>query len=218
VGLSHNIPKGYIPGTDIGCMSVFGYDPQKYFTGRGPLEAAEHGIELKSGEIAFRCNLVTIEGEILKDFSADHISLAEAKALLEDLDALVQKKLKGRVRFYPGDGTGYRNLMICREGNGLEKVVCTPPHDIMGKKYKKYLPQEKNTHILTDLMKISEDLFKNHPVNHKRLGAGIIAVLSILLQAFWISRGCDFGGGFGKGNSVDRGLGCDQSPGSDGVF
>src|SRR3990167_1842898 len=78
VGLSRNIPDGFIPGTDIGCMSVFGYDPAKYFTGRGPLEATELGVDLKYKEIAFRCNLVTVEQDVLKDFSADHVSLGES--------------------------------------------------------------------------------------------------------------------------------------------
>ena len=90
VGLSHNIPRGFQAGTDIGCMSVFGYDPRKFFTGRGPLEAAALGVELKPRELAFRCNLVTMEGNILKDFSSDHISTQEAKDLLEFLN----KKLK----------------------------------------------------------------------------------------------------------------------------
>jgi 2,3-bisphosphoglycerate-independent phosphoglycerate mutase len=86
VGLARTIPpRDYLPGTDIGSMSVFGYDPRKYFTGRGPLEAAVHGIRLGSGDVAFRCNLVTIERDRLKDFSADHISLKEAATLIRAL-------------------------------------------------------------------------------------------------------------------------------------
>ncbi|OIO37487.1 MAG: cofactor-independent phosphoglycerate mutase [Candidatus Omnitrophica bacterium CG1_02_46_14] len=170
VGLSRNIPQGFIPGTDIGCMSVFGYDPAKFFTGRGPLEAAEIGIELKPKEIAFRCNLVTIEGDVLKDFSADHVSLGEARTLLEFLNKKLIKKYSHKIRFYPGRGTGYRNLMICKDLiHQMDKVVCTPPHDIMGRAYQKYLPKEdKAGEFLSDLMKASLELFKDHPVNKKR--------------------------------------------------
>ncbi len=101
VGLSHNSPEGFISGTDVGCMSVFGYEPAKFFTGRGPLEAAVHGIELGPKEIAFRCNLVTIEGTILKDFSADHVSVGEAKTLLEFLNGKLLKKHLHNFCFYP---------------------------------------------------------------------------------------------------------------------
>ncbi len=173
VGLSHNIPKGFVPGTDIGCMSVFGYDPRKYFTGRGPLEAAELGIELKNHELAFRCNLVSTEGEILKDFSADHISTAEAKIILDHLNDHVKKSYGLKYKFYPGRGTGYRNLMICDDKDGaLEKIKCTPPHDIMGRPYGKFLPKGKWTESLIRLMEDSEKLFKDHPVNKKRLADG----------------------------------------------
>ena len=169
VGLSRNIPEGFIPGTDIGCMSVFGYDPAKYFTGRGPLEAAEHGIELGENKIAFRCNLITLEGDLLKDFSADHISLGEAKALLECLNEKLIKKHHGRLRFYPGKGTGYRNLMICKdEIHCMDEIVCTPPHDIMGQAYRRFLPKGTEAKFLVDLMVESRELFKNHPVNKKR--------------------------------------------------
>ena len=83
VGLTRTIPKGFVPGTDIGSMSVFGYDPHKFFTGRGPLEAAVHGIRLGKNDLAFRCNLVTLEREELQDFSAGHIPLPEARILMK---------------------------------------------------------------------------------------------------------------------------------------
>ena len=173
VGLSRNIPDGFVPGTDIGCMSVFGYDPAKYFTGRGPLEATEHGIELKYKEIAFRCNLVTVEGKILKDFSADHVSLGDARTLLEFLNEKLQKKYKNRFKFYPGKGTGYRNLFICKdEARDMDKIVCRPPHDIMGQGYEKNFPKGEGSEFLIELMTESRDLFKDHPVNQKRLRDG----------------------------------------------
>lgn len=173
VGESHNIPDGYIPGTDIGCMSVFGYDPRVYFTGRGPLEAAEQGILLKKGELAFRCNLVTTSGDQMKDFSADHISTKEATVLLGALNKAIRRDLGRRARFYPGDGTGYRNLMILKRADAeVESSVCTPPHDIMGKPYKKYLPKGPKVNVLLDLMERSRVLFEKHPVNLKRAASG----------------------------------------------
>lgn len=187
MGLSRNIPKGYVPGTDIGCMSVFGYDPTKYFTGRGPLEAAEHGIDLKENEIAFRCNLVTTDGELLKDFSADHISTQEAKQLLEPFNAEIKKVYGQKVRFYPGDGTGYRNLMICEDPERLlDKVSCKPPHDIMGQQYAAYLPTGRGAELLLDLMERSENFFKNHPINCKRIqnGKGLASRIWLWGQGF----------------------------------
>ena len=173
VGTSCNIPEGYVPGTDIGCMSVFGYDPSKYFTGRGPLEAVVHGIELKHKEIAFRCNLVTIKGKLLNDFSADHVSLPEAKTLLEFLSDKLRKKYKNYFHFYPGKGTGYRNLFITKdEKRNMDKIECTPPHDIMGQDYQKFFPKGKGSEFLIDLMNESLELFKEHPVNKKRVRDG----------------------------------------------
>ncbi len=173
VGLTQNIPKGFIPGTDIGSMSVFGYDPAKYFTGRGPLEAAVHGIRLGPGDLAFRCNLVTLEKDKLKDFSADHVSLKEARSLISAFDRLVQKKFKGKVRFYPGKGTGYRHLAIfANAGSALSKVKCTPPHDIMGKPFEKYLPKDKDALFLNELMVLSRDFLSRHLLNQKRIEKG----------------------------------------------
>ncbi|MGH7197361.1 MAG: cofactor-independent phosphoglycerate mutase [Candidatus Omnitrophota bacterium] len=169
VGVCQNIPKGFTPGTDIGCMSVFGYDPSKFYTGRGPLEAAELGIRLKKNDLAFRCNLVTVKGGLLKDFCAGHISTHEAAALLGFLNRHLTASERRRVRFYPGDGTGYRNLMVYRgNGNGPAKAHCVPPHDIMGRSFRKFLPKGKGAGFLTELMIRSLGLFPEHPVNLKR--------------------------------------------------
>ncbi len=187
VGLSQNIPDGFIPGTDVGCMSVFGYDPTKYFTGRGPLEAAELGIELKSDELAFRCNLVTLEGPELKDFSADHISVGEARKLLESFDAEVRKKYGMEVRFYPGKGTGYRNLMVLKGAHpGMQETLCTPPHDIMGRPYARHLPKGQGAELLMALMESSKNFFEDHLVNRKRrqMGKGTANMIWLWGQGF----------------------------------
>jgi len=173
VGLSRNIPDSFIPGTDIGCMSVFGYDPSRYFTGRGPLEAAELGVALGSGDLAFRCNLVTIEGNLLKDFSADHISTAETAQLLETLNQHLSGRKPSSFAFYAGKGTGYRNLMVYRNApRDAQQVLCTPPHDIMGRPYAESLPSGKHAKELNELIKTSFELFRDHPVNVRRIRNG----------------------------------------------
>ena len=186
-GLTQNIPTGFTPGTDVGCMSVFGYDPAKYYTGRGPLEAAIHGLELKPGDLAFRCNLVTTEGQQMKDFSADHISVPEAAVLIEAMDKAAEKQTRGKVRFYAGKGTGYRHLMVMRGApKALSKLKCMPPHDIMGQDYKKHLPNKKKGELLNRLMESSEGIFKDHPVNRRRRenGKGVASRIWLWGQGF----------------------------------
>ena len=178
VGLSQNTPEGFSPGTDIGCLSVFGYDPRKYFTGRGPLEAAVYGIKMKPKDLVFRCNLVTTQGNILKDFTADHISLREAKKLIGRLNRAVRKIVKSHVRFYAGKATGYRHLMIVKNAASVfDEIKCVPPHNILDQEYQQYLPgrdpltpmrQKKTGELLNQLMNISRDVFKDHPVNRRR--------------------------------------------------
>jgi len=169
VGLTRNIPKGFVPGTDIGCMSVFGYDPRKFFTGRGPLEAAELGIKLKKNELAFRCNLITTQGPLLKDFCADRVTTKEAKILLDFLNRKLDPYFRKRVKFFSGRVVGYRNLMIYRrDGGSMRHVACSPPHDIMGREYKRFYPKGREAGFLIKLMEVSRALFKDHPVNKKR--------------------------------------------------
>ena len=182
VGLTQTIPRGFTPGTDIGSMSVFGYDPRKYFTGRGPLEATVHGIDLGPKDLAFRCNLVTLDGSRLKDFSADHISLGDAKVLIEAFDKIVQKKFDGKVKLYAGKGTGYRHLMVARNAPAaLCKVNCVPPHDIMGESYRAHLPKGQAADLLNELMALSREFLKNHAINLKRAQNGRGAANSIWL-------------------------------------
>ncbi|HUM77093.1 MAG TPA: phosphoglycerate mutase, partial [Methanoculleus sp.] len=110
-GMLRTVPEGFEPGSDIANLSVLGYDPRVSYTGRGPLEAASMGIELGEGEMAYRCNLVTVRDGLMVDFNAGHISSAEGAALLRDLDAVL-----GGVRVYPG--ISYRNLLVLPEGRG----------------------------------------------------------------------------------------------------
>lgn len=165
MGLTKNIPPGFVSGSDVANLSLLGYDPRKYYTGRGPLEAAGMGIELTYDDLAFRCNLVTVEGAILKDYSAGHISSDEAKTLIE---AIGEKLNSESVRFYPG--VSYRHLMVLK---GMDvPAECFPPHDITGQLIKRHLPHGKGADFLISLMEASVEILADHPINQKRRAEG----------------------------------------------
>ncbi|MGH7829799.1 MAG: cofactor-independent phosphoglycerate mutase, partial [Candidatus Binatia bacterium] len=136
-GLAHTIPEGFPPGSDVGNMSILGYDPGRYHTGRSPLEAASMGVKLGPEDIAFRCNLVTLRDEAgkisMEDFTAGHISTEEAAGIIRDVN---DELGKDGVEFYPG--VSYRHLMVWRKGK--ESMRTTPPHDITGREIQPYLP------------------------------------------------------------------------------
>ena len=167
-GWVSNIPEGLSPGSDVAAMSIFGYDPKKFYTGRGPLEAASLGVKLKKGDLAFRCNLVTIRDGKMEDFTAGHISTPEAVRIIETLN----QKLKSKgVRFYPG--LSYRHLLVITNYElRISNLKCTPPHDITGKLVEEYLPKGEGADILKHLMKESIMPLLEHPVNIKRIKEG----------------------------------------------
>jgi 2,3-bisphosphoglycerate-independent phosphoglycerate mutase len=162
-GLAKTIPDGFSPGSDIANMSIIGYDPAVYYSGRAPLEAASIGVTLAPGEVAFRCNLITIENGKMKDYSAGHISSEEAKILIETLDTEINIE---ELNFYPG--ISYRHLMVTRRNLGAE-TKCTPPHDITGKRIKEYLPSGKDGKFLSGLIEASMAVLELHPINLKRI-------------------------------------------------
>ncbi|HSV42996.1 MAG TPA: cofactor-independent phosphoglycerate mutase, partial [Candidatus Bathyarchaeia archaeon] len=169
-GLLHSIPKGMAPGSEIGNLSLLGYRPDKYFTGRAPLEAANLGIDLADNQIAFRCNLVALDETIMRDYSAGHISNEEAATLIE---ALNQQTPEDNVRFYAGKS--YRHLMILTTHSVKQfaAIRCTPPHDIIGKDIQKYLPKGGNEALfLLKLMERSRDILGKHPINQVRVDLG----------------------------------------------
>jgi len=165
-GWNHTIPDGFAPGSDVGCMSVFGYDPRKYHTGRAPLEAAAQGIHLDPGQVAFRCNTLTVENGTMVDHSADHITTPESTQLIETVRTRLEEN---GVRFYPG--VSYRHLTIVT-GDEYANTTCTPPHDILGQSIDKYWPSGPGSKILTRLMQDSVGVLKAHPVNQARIKAG----------------------------------------------
>jgi 2,3-bisphosphoglycerate-independent phosphoglycerate mutase len=165
VGSAETIPPGFAPGSDVANLCLLGYDPRKYYTGRGPLEAASMGIELTADELAFRCNLITAEGDTLKDYSAGHISSQEARSLIEAIGAKLDSK---KVWFY--SGVSYRHLMVLSGANAV--ADCFPPHDITGQSIKKHLPRGEGADLLIDLMEASKEILADHPVNQSRRADG----------------------------------------------
>lgn len=169
VGRVKTVPRGFVPSSDVANLSLLGYDPQKYYCGRGPLEAANLGVKLGKNDVAFRCNLITeAEGKIL-DYSAGHISNRESKIIIEHIQEHLGNE---KVHFYPG--TSYRNLMIYRNGAELEldRLKCFAPHDIMGKELIRHFPKGKNSEVLNQMMKSSQALLKDHSINTVRIDLG----------------------------------------------
>jgi 2,3-bisphosphoglycerate-independent phosphoglycerate mutase len=182
IGLVRTVPDGFNPGSEIANLSIFGYNPVRYFTGRGPLEAASLGVGLKADDIAFRCNLVTLKFQgnniLMEDFSAGHITNEEARKVIIDLN---KELATNEIRFYAG--VSYRHLMVLENGaakfSNMEKMEIPPPHDLTGKEITPFLPQMKEP-VLT-LMKESQRVLKNHPVNHAREARGLPPANSIWL-------------------------------------
>lgn len=171
VGRANNVPPSLPAGSDVATLSLLGYDPLEYFTGRAPLEAAAQGLALGPNDAAIRCNLVTIENQTMKSFTAGHISSDEARELL----ATAQEKLGGpELEFVPG--VSYRNLLIYRGGTEAPPFSvdtrATPPHDLTDKSVLDDYPRGPGSDLLNRLMGESVALFADHPVNRARVAAG----------------------------------------------
>lgn len=180
VGRANNVPASLPPGSDVANLSLLGYDPLEHFTGRAPLEAAAQGIALGPDDWAVRCNLVTIENQQMRDFTAGHISTDEARRLL----AAAQEQLGSeRLEFMPG--VSYRNLLIYR-GSGKpapfsRDTRATPPHDLTDKSVLDDYPRGPGSDLLNQLMSESVALFAEHPVNIARVKAGKLPATNIWL-------------------------------------
>lgn len=168
-GMLRTIPEGFEAGSDIANMSILGYDPKKYYTGRGPIEAKSMGVDLVSGDIAYRCNLVTVEDGVMRDFSAGHITSAEGEQLLVALQKEIPEVLIK-------SGVSYRNLLVVHNGKGS---TTTPPHDIVGKPVAGYLPVGGDSPLLITCMDASRRVFAPHPVNAGRKRSGKPVVTQI---------------------------------------
>lgn len=178
VGLVKTIPTGMSPGSDTANLSVLGYDPREYYTGRSPFEAASMGVEMKKGDISFRCNLVTLsDGEPYKekqllDYSAGEISSEESAELITTINEYLSSD---RIKFYPG--TSYRHLMIWEGGPNRWRL--TPPHDIIGKQINPYLPSGEESGVLFTMMEKSFPLLKDQEINRDRVSRGLNPANSI---------------------------------------
>jgi len=165
-GLVQTIPDGMSPGSDIGNLALLGYDPTKNFSGRAPLEAANLNIILADDEIAFRCNLVTVENHRMVDYSAGHIGTQEASILIDSLNKEINSP---DVKFYPGKSYRHLAVLKVRKIEAFKQIKCTPPHDILGKDMRPFLPQGKEAVTILALMERSKKIFADHPVNQVRL-------------------------------------------------
>ncbi|MCX5713721.1 MAG: cofactor-independent phosphoglycerate mutase [Candidatus Omnitrophica bacterium] len=166
LGQIKTIPPNMSPASDVANISILGYDPAQCYTGRGPLEAANLGVELADDDVAFRCNLITISGDTLIDYSAGHISTKEAEQIIKFLDRALGNE---RIKFYPG--VSYRHVMLVKNGvsEHLDTIKAKPPHDISGQSISKNLPVGSGAEILIKLMKDSLPLLENHEINHVRV-------------------------------------------------
>lgn len=169
IGLVKTVPRGMKPASDIANLSILGYDPKTYYTGRGPLEAANIGVEIAENEIAFRCNLVTANNDTMADYSAGHITDKESKLLMEFIN---QKLGTERIKFY--HGKSYRNLLVLKtkshdELKGLMKTLCVPPHDITGKSIPANMPKGRAAGPLIKFMEDSRSLLEKHEINRVRV-------------------------------------------------
>ncbi|MGE5381431.1 MAG: cofactor-independent phosphoglycerate mutase [Methylocystaceae bacterium] len=181
LGLVRTVPPGMPPGSDVANLSVLGYNPEIYYTGRSPLEAASIGVNLAEKDIAFRCNLVSLSEDEkdynqrrMVDYSSDEIDSQEAAVLIAD----VQKRLASSdINFY--SGVSYRHLMVWQKGKA--NMVTTPPHDISDRVITSYLPQGPGGDILLAMMEASFEFLNNHPINQQRRARGLRPANSIWL-------------------------------------
>ncbi len=177
-GLVRTVPPGMEASSACACLSVLGYDPMVYYSGRGPIEAKSLGIQLGEGEAAFRCNLVALRDGKMLSYSSGQIGDAESHALVSSL----QESLgSDEVRFYPG--VGYRHMCIIKGRMETLKAACVPPHDISGRPIDGSLPHGPGSELLLELMAGSQEVLRDHPVNRVRMARGDVPATSIWL--FW---------------------------------
>ncbi|MDO4744917.1 MAG: cofactor-independent phosphoglycerate mutase [Bacillota bacterium] len=172
IGMVKTIPQGVAPGSDAANLSVMGYDPAIYLTGRSPLEAASIGIDMSDTDVAFRTNIITLEGDgeyddlIIKDHSSGDITTEEADVLIKAVDEALGNE---QIKFYTG--VSYRHCMIVH--NGSTEYELTPPHDVLEKRVGDYLPKGEGSEFITEMMRKSYEILKDHPVNKARIEKGL---------------------------------------------
>ena len=187
VGRSNNVPVPLTPASDVATLSLFGYDPLKVYTGRAPLETVAMGLKLGPGDWAVRCNLVHVDKEEMRDFTAGHITSEDGAALMktvqEQLGGAVPKEfgLHGKLEFHAG--VSYRNILIYR-GNDAPfsgETRTQPPHDVPDKPIADHLPKGPGNDLLRHLMQRSRAFLGDHPANQARRARGQKAATQIWL-------------------------------------
>ena len=172
IGLVKSVPDGLKPGSDVANLSIMGYDPQQYYTGRSPLEAVSMGVAMTPQDLSLRCNLVTLSDEseyfnkTMLDYSAGEISSAEATELIQAIEENM-----GTEMFHFYAGISYRHLLLWQNGLG-HKLQLTAPHDISGQQISNFLPQGDGADQLLTFMQQSFEILAKHPINQKRIAAG----------------------------------------------
>jgi len=174
IGQVATVPQGMQPGSDVANMALLGYDPMRFYNGRAPIEAASLGVALDENDTAFRCNLVTIQNDMMVDYSAGHISTEEAHQIV---DALQMYCTSATTHFYPG--ISYRHLMVV--AGFPEGLETTPPHDITGKPVHSYLPKGEGAEELSKLIGTAHEVLADLPVNKTRVKEGKRPVTDIWL-------------------------------------
>lgn len=198
LALVRTVPEGFESGSDVATMSLLGYDPAVYHTGRAPLEAAAQAIELASTDWVFRCNLVTVIDDVMKDHSAGGISDDEAKVLIRDLARATQAP---GWQFYTG--VSYRNLLVYRGKDSFAHIVTKPPHEIPNEAIAGYIPRGPGSDMLRSIMAQSKRMFDVHEINAARIkagknpatqawlwGQGRAPKLPAFVDRFGVQRGC----------------------------
>ncbi len=171
IGKVRTVPQGLYPGSDVANLSILGYNPLEFYTGRAPLEAASIGIHLHADDVPFRCNLVTLRYDqyrkkaVMDDYSSGHITTEEAKELIQEID-----KQLGTEDIHFHQGVSYRHLMVW--SRGPVDIECIPPHDILGKEITDYLPVGNGEDVVRKMMLGSTGILERHPVNTERIKQG----------------------------------------------
>jgi 2,3-bisphosphoglycerate-independent phosphoglycerate mutase len=226
-GMLQTVPIGMEAGSDVANLSIMGYNPKKYYTGRGPLEAASIGAVLQKDDVAFRCNFITQEEGILTDFNAGHISTAEASELIETLN----QAFFSYGKFYLG--TSYRHLFVISNENAAT-LKSTPPHDVVGEPISEHLllpPKDELAIKINELMNKSREVLFDHPVNLKRMesnkkpanmiwlwGQGIKPLMTPFIEKYGLKAATITGVDLIKGIGTYLGLTNVKVPGATGFY
>ena len=235
-GFTNNVPEGYTPGSDVANMSIFGYNPAEFYTGRGPLEAGSMGIETTPCDVIFRCNTITEKNDMMENFNADHITSEEASILMDALNEYFNEKYDNfKGKFY--SGISYRHLFVyscddLEDANLLSALDTVPPHDISGENLTEYSTWDNDLEIeIRNIMYESQEVLKDHEVNQKRIaegkcpanmvwlwGQGVTPKLTDFKETYGLTGAVITGVDLLKGIGVFAGLDVIEVPGATGFF